>query len=154
MFSNTAYEALYQMLGLALHARFIEIITGESFFRGAILLIFGVGFFVTLLEFVSRHVPGSLVQRRHVPLSRFVRLVACLFLGLAILRVGTTAEVEDYQGKNWADNPYVKNHFHEAGHGYRVSAIFELLSGTAEELTALLSRVIDDLFAKLSLIHI
>ncbi|PWU14066.1 MAG: hypothetical protein C5B49_13815 [Bdellovibrio sp.] len=108
MFSNTAYETLYQILGLELHAKFIEVITGEGFFKGLILLIFGLGFFMTTVKFISRYVPGSLVERRHLPLSKFVKVIACLFLGFAILRVGTNASVVDYQGKNWADNPELR----------------------------------------------
>ena len=148
MFSNTAYEALYQILGLELHSRFIEVITGEAFFKGLVLLIFGVGFFFTLLKFISRYIPGSLVDKRHVPLSKFIKVIACLFLGLAILRVGSNAQVTDYQGKNWAGNPYVQGRFAGVESQYRVSVIFQLMSHTAEELTALLSRVIDGVFAK------
>jgi hypothetical protein len=148
MFSNTAYEALYQILGLELHAKFIEVITGEAFFKGLILLIFGVMFFMTTLKFISRYVPGSLVERKHLPLSKFIKVIACLFLGLAILRVGTNAKVSDYQGKNWADNPYVQGRFKGVEQSYRVSVVFQLISHTAEEITGLLSRVIDGVFAK------
>jgi hypothetical protein len=148
MFSNTAYEALYQILGLELHSRFIEVITGEAFFKGLVLLIFGVGFFFTLLKFISRYIPGSIVDKRHVPLSKFIKVIACLFLGLAILRVGSNAQVTDYQGKNWSDNPYVQGRFAGVESQYRVSVVFQLLSHTAEELTALLSRVIDGVFSK------
>lgn len=147
MFSNTAYEALYQILGLELHAKLIEVITSESAFKGLLLLIFGAGFFMTAVKFISRYVPGSLVERRHLPLSKFVKIVACLFLGLAILRVGTTAQVSDYQGKNWADNPYVQGHFQGVQGQYRVSVVFQLISHTAEELTSLLARVIDQVFS-------
>lgn len=148
MFSNTAYEALYQLLGLSLHAKFIEVITGETFFKGLILMIFGVIFFFTVLKFISRYLPGSLIERKQIPLSRFIKIIACLFLGLAILRVGTNAQVKDFQGKNWADNPYVKNHADDVAPEYQVSIVFELMSRTAEELTGLLSRVIDGVFAK------
>lgn len=148
MFSNTAYEALYQLLGLELHAKFIELITGEAFFKGTILLIFGALFFFAAIKFISRYVPGSLVERRHVPLSKFVKIIACLFLGLAILRVATPAKVSDYQGKNWSENQYVQGRFQTVQSEYRVSVLFSLMSHTAEELTALLSRVLDGLFAK------
>ena len=148
MFSNTAYEALYQILGLELHSKFIELITGEAFFKGLILIIFGVIFFTAVLKFISRYIPGSLVERKHLPLSQLVKVIACLFLGLALLRVGSTATVTDYQGKNWSDNPYIQGRFQGVESQYKVSAVFELISHTAEELTALLSRVIDDLFAK------
>lgn len=148
MFSNTAYEALYQLLGLSLHAKFIEVITGETFFKGLILMIFGAMFFFTVLKFISRYLPGSLIERKQIPLSRLLKVVACLFLGLAILRVGTSAQVKDFQGRNWADNPYVKTHADDVSPEYRVSVVFELMSRTAEELTGLLSRVIDGVFAK------
>ena len=148
MFSNTAYEALYQIIGLELHSKFIEVITSESFFKGLILLIFGAMFFITLVKFISRYIPGSLVEKRHVPLSKFMKISACLFLGLAILRVGTNSEVLDYKGGNWADNKYVQREHTDVVSGYRVSILFSLISGTAEEFSALLSRIIDGLFAK------
>jgi len=148
MFSNTAYEALYQLLGLSLHAKFIEVITGETFFKGLVLMIFGAMFFFTLLKFISRYLPGSLIDRKQIPLSRLIRVIACLFLGLAILRVGTDAQVKDFQGKNWAENSYVRNHAGGVDSQYRVSIVFNLMSSTAEELTGLLSRVIDGVFAK------
>lgn len=148
MFSNTAYEALYQLLGLSLHAKFIELITGETFFKGLVLMIFAAVLFVTLLKFISRYLPGTLIDRKQIPLSRFVKVVICLFLGLAILRVGTNTGVKDFQGKNWADNPYVKMQARDVESEYRVSVVFDLMSRTAEELTGLLSRVIDGVFAK------
>jgi hypothetical protein len=148
MFSNTAYEALYQLIGLGLHAKLIEVITGETFFKGLILMIFGAIFFVSVLKSISKYVPGSLIEKRHVPLSKFVKIVACLFLGLAILRVGVDAKVTDYQGQNWSDNQYVRSQEKDVKSGYRVSVVFELLSRTAEEGARLLSRIVDDLFAK------
>ncbi len=148
MFSNTAYEALYQIIGLGLHAKFIEVITGETFFKGLVLMIFGAMFFFTILKFISRYLPGSLIEKRHVPVSKFIKVIACLFLGLAILRVGAMTQVKDYQGKSWSDNSYVKKHVDNAETEYRVSFVFELLSRTAEEVTGLLSRVVDDVFAK------
>lgn len=148
MFSNTAYEALYQILGLELHAKFISVITGEAFFKGLILLIFGVGFLFTVLRFISRYIPGSIVDKKHVPLSKFVKVVVCLFMGLSILRVGSNAQVYDYQGRNWVENPYIQGRFAGVESQYRVSAVFQLISHTAEELTALLSKVIDDVFQK------
>ena len=74
MFSNTAYEAMYEYIGLALHSKFIEVITSQKVFLGVVTLIFGVLFFVTAVEFFSRYMPGSLVKRRHVPLSKFVKI--------------------------------------------------------------------------------
>lgn len=143
MFSNTAYEALYEMIGLKLHSQFITLITSEGFFKGMILLIFGALFFISVVKFISKHVPGSLIERTHVPLSAFVKIIASLFLGLAILRVGGSAEVKDYNGKNWAENTYIKEHLSERDSEFKVSLIYQFLSRTAEELTSVLSRTID-----------
>lgn len=148
MFSNTAYQALYQFIGLGLHSKFIEIITSESFFKGLIVLLFGAGFFITTLKFISKYIPGSLIERHPVPLSKFIKVVICLFLGLTILRVGANTQVKDYKSQNWANNPYVQNHLDKAISDYRVSFVFDLLSGTAQEVTALISRAIDAVFAK------
>lgn len=148
MFSNTAYQALYQIIGLGLHSKFIEIITSESFFKGLIVLIFGVGFFITTLKFISRYIPGSIIERHPVPLSKFIKVVICLFLGLTILRVGSVTQVKDYKSQNWSENPYVQTHLDKALSDYRVSFVFDLLSGTAQEVTALISRAIDAIFAK------
>ena len=124
MFSNTAYEALYQLLGLELHSKFIEVITGESFFKGLILFIFGVMFFVTVVKFISRYIPGSLVEKKHVPLSKFVKVIACLFLGLAVLRVGSDAKVSNYKGQSWSENSYVQSHLKGIQGQYKVSSVF------------------------------
>lgn len=148
MFSNTAYEALYQLIGLSLHSKFIEVITGETFFKGLILMIFGVIFFLTILKFISRYIPGSLIERKQIPISRFIKVIVCLFLGLAILRVGSDAQVSDFQGKSWAENSYVQKNANDLKGQYQVSFVFGLLSRTAEEITGLLSRVIDEVFAK------
>ncbi len=59
MFSNTAYEALYQYLGLELHSQFIAAITSEIFFKAMVLVIFGTAFFITTIRFFSRYMPGT-----------------------------------------------------------------------------------------------
>ena len=63
MFSNTAYEALYQYLGLELHAQFIQAITSEVFFKAVVLIIFGVIFLITTIKFFSRYMPNTLVSK-------------------------------------------------------------------------------------------
>lgn len=146
MFSNTAFEAMYQYIGLGLHARFIEIITSANIFLAVILLIFGVMFFITATRFFSRYMPGSLVKRRSVPLSAFIRIIACLFLGMMLLRVGTLTSVKNYEGESWDANPYVASKVPNIDPEYRVSFVFDLLSRTAEETAALVGRVVDSLF--------
>lgn len=146
MFSNTAYEALYEYIGLALHSRFLEILTSQRVFLAAVLLIFGVGFFVTATEFFSRYIPGVLVKRRSVPLSKFVKIVFCLFLGMSLLRVGAETGIHRFSGESWHANTYIKDKRPDITDTYRVSFIFDLLSRSAEELAAFVNRTVDKLF--------
>lgn len=148
MFTNTAYEALYQYIGLQLHSRFIEIITSQQVFSAVVLLIFGVMFFMTTARFFSRHLPGALVQRRSVPLSRYVRIVFFLFLGMSLLKIGANTSVKSFTGQSWHSNSYVKANAGDLREEYRVSFLFDLMSRSAEEIAALLSRVVDGVFAK------
>ena len=113
MFSNTAYEALYQYLGLELHSQFITVITSEVFFKAMVLIIFGVVFFVTAIKFFSRYMPNTLVSKKHLPLSVFAKIIFCLFLGLALLRVGSNTNVRNYYGESWSSNPYIKTRYGE-----------------------------------------
>jgi len=147
MFSNTAYEALYQIIGLQLHSRFVAAITSESFFKGLILITFGVLFFLTTINIASRYFPGSLVQRKQVPLSKYFKIVLLLFLGLSILRLGSNASVYSYDGRSWHENKYVVSKYGEVKTEYRVSLVFDILSRTAEEVAALISRVVDKAMA-------
>lgn len=148
MYSNSAYEALYQIIGLSLHQRFIEAITSEVFFRGLVLIIFGVLFFMTAAHFASRYLPGTLVNRKFVPLSKFIKITACLFLGVSLLRLSTTTRVSSYQGKSWHENSHVEKRFGDVKNAYKVSFAFDLLSRSAEEASALLSRIVDHAFSK------
>jgi len=146
MFSNTAYEAMYQYLGLALHARFIEVITSQKVFLGVLILAFGVTFFLTTMHFFSRYLPGTLVRRKTVPLSQYAKIIACLFLGTALLKVGSTTSVRRFNGESWHQNPYIHGQVRGVSPDYKVSFVFDVLSRSAEEVSALISRVIDKLF--------
>jgi len=103
-------------------------------------------FFVTSAKFFSRYIPGSLVRRRPVPLSAYIRIIFCLFLGLSVLRVGSNTVVKNYERKSWSENPHVQKNVPDLKREYRVSLIFDLLSRTAEEAGALANRVVDNLF--------
>ena len=146
MFANTAYEALFEYLGLELHSRFIEVLTSQRVFMAALLMIFGVMFFTTTLRFFSRYLPGSLVKRRPVALGSYVRITACLFIGMNILRVTGSTGVSQFDGSSWHTNPYVTGKNHAVQSEYRVSFVFELLSRTAEESARLLNRIVDQIF--------
>ena len=146
MFSNTAYEAMYEYLGLALHSKFIEVITSQKVFLGLITIIFGFIFFVTSVQFFSRYVPGALVRRRNIPLSKYVKIVFCLFIGIGFLRVGTSTSVRKFNGESWHDNPYLKARIKDITPQYKVSFLFDVISRSAEEIAALISRVVDKVF--------
>lgn len=146
MFSNTAYEAMYSYLGLALHAKFIEVITSQKIFIGVISLIFGFMFFMTSVEFFSRYLPGALVRRRNVPLSNYVKIVACLFLGIAFLKVGSHTQVKRFNGESWDTNSYVRSKVRGVTPEYKVSFVFDILSRSAEEIAALVGRIVDNVF--------
>lgn len=146
MFTNTAYEALFEYIGLELHQKFIEVLTSQRVFTALILMIFGVMFFVTTAQFFSRYLPGTLVKRRSVPLSRYVKIVACLMAGLSILRIGSTTEVKRFDGESWHSNSYVQGKSKGVREQYRVSFLFDVLSRTAEESSRLINRIVDQLF--------
>ena len=146
MFTNTAYEALYEYIGLSLHSKFIEVITSQKVFAGLILVIFGTMFFVTSVHFFSRYMPGALVKRRSVPLSKFAHIIFCLFLGIGLLKVGTHTSVNNFQGTSWSQNSYVISHLGKVQPDYKVSVVFDLLSRAAEEVSGLLNRIIDGVF--------
>ncbi len=146
MFAQTAYEAMYQYLGLELHAKFIEVITSEKVLLATVLLVFGFMFFHTSVQFFSRYMPGALIARKSVPLSRYVKITALLFLSLALLNVGTEQGVRQYNGESWHTNPYIKGHIRTPVPSHRVSFVFDLLSRSAEEVAALIARVVDRLF--------
>ncbi len=146
MFAQTAYEAMYQYIGLELHARFIEIITSEKVLLATVLLIFGFMFFQTSVQFFSRYLPGALVARKSVPLSRYAKITALLFLSLALLNVGSEQSVKQFSGESWHTNSYVKEHVRGVVPSHKVSLVFDLLSRSAEEVAALIARIVDQLF--------
>jgi len=146
MFSHTAYEALYLHLGLALHEKFIEVITSQKIFLAALLIIFGIVFFGTTVRFFSRYLPGVLVRPQAVPLSAYFKIVLSLFIGMSILRVSSHTSVKRFDGRSWHDNAYIQQKIQRVEPDYKVSFVFDLLSRTPEELTKLLSRIIDQTF--------
>lgn len=146
MFSNIAYEAFYQYLGLGLQERVVEAITSEAFFRGLVLLIFGVMLVWTLAKFSSRYISGSLIHRKSVPISKFFYVFFYLILGLSLLKVDLSTSVHDFDRKSWHVNPYIKGKIEAPKKSYKVSLPFDLMTRSAEELGAALSRIVDGLF--------
>ena len=121
MFSNTAYEAFYQYLGLALHSQFIKIITSQKIFLAILLLIFGAMFFFTCVKFFSRYMPDTLISKKAVPLSAFVKIIACLFLGISLLKVQSHTPVKKFSQVSWHTNSYIKKKIPKVDAEYEVS---------------------------------
>ncbi|MGK5086910.1 hypothetical protein WDW86_05080 [Bdellovibrionota bacterium FG-2] len=118
MFSNTAYEAFYQYIGLSLHAKFIEVITSQKVFGSVLLFIFGVSFFLTLIHFFSRYMPGGLLSKESVPFSKFFQVTACLFLGVALLKANTSTNVKHFNNESWHQNAYIQGQLSEVSPEY------------------------------------
>lgn len=148
MFSNTAYEAFYTYLGLYLHSASIDIITSEKVLVGVIFLIFGVSFILMAWHFVTPYMPGPLVQKQAVPLSSFIKLVGCLFIGVSLLHVNSTTRITNFQRQPWTENKYIKNRSPGLQEDYKVSFIFDLLSRAAEETSHFFTTMVDKLFEK------
>lgn len=148
MFTSTGYEALYIYLGLNLQKGLRQILISEGFFQAIILLIFGSIFLFTVFKFYSKYVPGSLINRGSVPISKFIWIFASLFLGISVLKVGSNSIVKNYENKSWHDNPYVMARAIDLDESIQVSAIFDILSRTSNEFSALISHSVDKLFSK------
>lgn len=147
MYANTAYEALYQLMGLQFQEQVTGWITSQVIFRALIILIFAVSFFTFLVHFASRYIPFMVATRR-APIGSLIFLVFCLFLGISLLKVGTDSTSRPMGGGTWAQNPYVTSLRPDIKDQYRVSYIFKLLSGSAEEIARALGFLIDSTFSK------
>ena len=147
MYANTAYEALYQLMGLQFQEQVTGWITSEVMFRALITIIFAVSFFGFLLHFASKYIPFAVSVHR-APISRVVLLVFCLFIGISLLKVGAAQTSSQMGGKSWSANPYVTSLTPSVKDQYRVSLIFRVLSGSAEEIARGLGFLVDKTFAQ------
>jgi hypothetical protein len=147
MYANTAYEALYQLMGLQFQEQVTSWITSEVIFRATITIIFAVSFFTFLVHFASRYLP-FVVPARRAPISKLIFLVFSLFLGISLLKVGTTSTSSQMAGNTWSQNPYVASIDPTLKDQYKVSFIFKILSGSAEELARGLGFLVDSTFAQ------
>lgn len=150
MYSNTAYEAFYQILGLQFQEEVTHWITSQVIFRAAIILIFGAGVFLFLVHFASRYIP-FFVQSRRAPVSKLVGLIFCLFIGISLLKVGATEDAQSMMGTSWSNNPYITSKIPSVQSQFRVSLIFRLLSGSAEEIARAFGFMVDGSFSRTNL---
>ncbi len=145
MYANTAYEALYQLMGLQFQEHMTHWITSQVVFRAIILLVFGSSFFIFLIHFASRYMPFFVTGRR-APLSKVILLVFCLFFGISLLKADGEVTSKNMQGTTWSQNRYVTSSGLNRQNEYRVSYIFKLLSGSAEEIARAFGFLIDKSF--------
>ncbi len=146
MFSTTAYEALYSYIGLHLHEASIKMLTSYQFFIAIMILIFGFSFFIFTWRYFNQYMPGVFKGGGSASLSRILKLILCLFLGMSLLRIGTTTGVRNHSGNSWHANQYIeqrRSHSHER---YRVSFVFHILTRSAEEVSKFASQIVDGLF--------
>lgn len=147
MYANTGYEALYLLMGLQFQEAVTSWITSQVMFRAVLLIIFGIAFFSFLIHFASRYIPFFLPPRRATA-SKAVILVFCLFIGISLLKVGAVMGPENMTGGSWAQNPYIVGRTPSDKDHYRVSLIFRLLTGSAEELARGLALLVDSTFSR------
>ena len=146
MFSTTAYDAFYTYIGLSLHSEFIRIITSQSFFAGMIILTFGIFFFMTAWRFFSNYIPGFFAQRQGAALSSFAKIVACLFLGITLLKVDSSTRVNKFDRVSWHTNSYLVAKLPDLKERYEVSFVFDIITRASEEISRFASQIVDNLF--------
>ena len=148
MFSSTAYEAFYTYIGIYLHEASIKIITSQEFLIGLLVLILGISFLMTAWRYFSSYMPSFLGSGKALSIYSFFKIIACLVVGLSLLKVDAPAKVKNYQRMSWHTNPYIESRFPSIEESYKVSFVFDLLSSSAEEVAHLVSLLIDGLFKR------
>lgn len=150
MFTNTAYESLYMYLGLYLHSASIDIITSQQVFAGLLLLTFGVVFFVWAWKYFSSFMPGSIAMGGGGKslFGPVVKILACLFMGIALLKVQTTTTVKKFDDTSWHHNNYIKKQIPNIDPNIKVSFFFDVLDRSAEEVFKFFGGIVDKLFSK------
>lgn len=148
MFSSTAYEAFYTIIGLHFHEASIQIITSQAVLAGILALTFGAAFFFAVWGYFKKYLPGSLGGGRGASLVTFVKLIASFLLGVSLLKVGSFGEVKDYKRVSWHHNEYIETKIPNLQETYNVSFVFDLMTQSAEELARFFSMVVDKLFER------
>jgi len=148
MFSSTAYEAFYTIIGLHFHEASINIITSQAILAGILALTFGSAFFFATWGYFKRYLPGSLGGFRGASLGTFVKLIASFLLGVSLLKVGSFSSTQDFKRVTWHNNNYIATKVIDLQQQYKVSFVFDVLTQSAEEVANFLSLIVDKLFEK------
>lgn len=148
MFSNTAYEAYFVSLGVYIHAGITKFLSSDQFFRSLLLFISAVTLLILVFQYFSRHLPGSLFERRYISLSKLFKFVFCFFLGVSLLRLGTDVDFKKYSRDSWRENPYMSERLSKNDEDYRVSFVFDVLIRTIEEIGWGATKLVDRLMGE------
>lgn len=144
MFSSTAYEAYYTYIGLFLHQASIDIITNHAVLIGLVVLIIGCTFLIGTWRYFSKFMPFGF-RGRTVNAGFFIKFLACFLVGVSLLKLGSKADVKDYQRRSWHNNAYVSSRT-SINEKFEVSFIFDILTRSAEEIAALGAGLVDQIF--------
>ena len=147
---QTAYESFYVYLGTALHEALIQLITSDVMFKGLLILIFAIAFLITLWRFSQKYMPSGLFgssSSKRAGASNIARLIACFFIGMAILKVDSTISISDYSNISWSNNKYISSRLPNVQPSYKVSFLFKYMTNTADGISVFLSNVVDKLFS-------
>lgn len=148
MFSSTAYEAFYTIIGLHFHEASIKIITSQAILAGILALTFGAAFFFAVWGYFSKYLPKAFGKKKGASLGNLVKLIASFLLGVSLLKVGTFTSVRDHKRVTWHDNNYITTKVIDLQENYKVSFLFDLLTQSAEEMANFVGLVVDRLFEK------
>lgn len=148
MFSSTAYEAFYTIIGLHFHEASIKIITSQAILAGILALTFGCAFFFAVWGYFKRYLPGVFGGFRGATLGTFVKLIASFLLGVSLLKVGSFSDVRDHHRVSWHGNNYIATKVIDLQEQYKVSFVFDVLTQSAEEVANFLGLIVDKLFEK------
>ena len=148
MFSSTAYEAFYTIIGLHFHEASIKIITSQAILAGILALTFGAAFFFAVWGYFKRYLPGTIGGFQGATLGTFVKLLASFLLGVSLLKVGSFTNVRDHKRVTWHNNSYITTKVVDLQENYKVSFVFDILTQSAEEMANFLGMVVDQLFEK------
>ena len=145
---QTAYESFYVYLGTALHEALIQIITSDVVFKGLLILIFAIAFLITLWKYTQKYMPRGLFQISSgtAGISSLAKLIACFFIGMAILRVDSSIMITDYSDSSWNNNKYISSRLPTVQPSYKVSFLFKFMTKTADGVSTFLSHVVEKLF--------
>ena len=148
LFSDVAQDAYYTALGLGLHERIRAALVSEPVFKGLALFLFAITFFAFLYKYFAQFTPLGILTHKTASLSKLFKILLLLFVGMGLLKVGAESGVRNYDDQSWHNNPYIVKNYGHLNERYEVNFIFDLLTRSAEEISAYATYLVDKIFAK------